>query len=307
MKYWFNIFFIGLITSAAAQVTDSVQSGEFLVYYEVSGEGSPVYVLSGGPGIAPHIMTDVIEELSRKNQIVLIHQRGTGKTSGPVNEQTIQIPNYSRDIKTIKEKLGHKKITLLGHSWGGQLAMDYSTRYPEDVTKMILVGSGGYNTDFREYFGDNIRSNLSENDQNTLQLLGRFFNRMPMVEVEGVITAMDALEMEYMKINKKGYFYDKSKVDQFEVSNEDINKQIMRLMGESINRIKWDLRDELKKNSIETLIVQGRQDPIDLETARAIQSAIEGSELEIIEQCGHFPWIEQPVKFYEIVSAFLEK
>lgn len=307
MKYLVKIFLIGLITSAEAQVIDSVPSGKFVVYYELSGEGSPIYILSGGPGIAPHIMNDVTEELSKNHQIVLIHQRGTGKTSGPLNEETIQIANYSRDIKAIKVKLGQKKINLLGHSWGGRLAMDYATRYPDDINKIILIGSAGYNSEFVEYFGDNIMSNLSKNDQKTLQLLERFFNQMPMVNEEGVIAAMNGLEMEYMKISRKGYFYDKSKVDELEISKEDINMQIMRLMGRSLKETNWDLKDELEKNNIETLIVQGRQDPIDLETARAIQSAMVGSELSIIEQCGHFPWIEQPVKFYEVLNAFLEK
>lgn len=307
MKYLIYILLIGLILSTEAQVSDSVQSGKFQVYYELSGEGSPVYVLSGGPGITPHIMNDVVEKLSKHHLTVLIHQRGTGKTSGPVNAETIKIADYSQDIKAVKEKLGHEKINLLGHSWGGRLAMDYSTRYPKDIKSMILVAPGRYIKEFQKYFAENIRSNLSYEDQKTLQSMDLFFSQMPLIQNDSVMKAIGALSLNYMKINRKGYFYDKSKVEELEISKKDINMQILGLMKESMNTMKSNIEDELDKINVETLIVQGRQDPIDLETARVIQSAIKKSELAIIERCGHFPWIEQPIEFYQLVNTFLVK
>jgi proline iminopeptidase len=69
----------------------------------------------------------------------------------------------------------------------------------------------------------------------------------------------------------------------------------------------YDVRDDLKKLARPVLIVHGHQDPIGDKTAEDIHAVISSSTLGYINQCGHFPWLEQPEKFREILSAFLDK
>ena len=78
-------------------------------------------------------------------------------------------------------------------------------------------------------------------------------------------------------------------------------------MMSSLEKSNWDLRDKLEKLKIETLILQRRQDPIDLETAGKTNAAIKESELVIIEQCGHFPWTEKSSDFYKAVYSFMQR
>jgi proline iminopeptidase len=306
MKHLTTIFFALTVTIASGQVIDSVKSGDIKVYFEVSGIGEPVYILSGGPGITPASMIPIVNELSKKYQCILVHQRGTGKTIIPINEQTIQIENYCQDIKSIKEKLGHKKISLLGHSWGGMLSMDYSVKYPDDINKLILVGSGGYNLNFFSYFGENIKSRLSLDDQKTTQILEEFMSRMDKsLYLDKVESELNYLMTEYVNIILKGYMFDKTKADQVKLTSRDFNSKIAGLMFGSLGKKNWDLKHSLEKLNVKALVIQGRQDPIDKETAQGIHSAIKGSELYIIERSGHFPWIEQPTDFYKKIFEYL--
>ena len=78
------------------------------------------------------------------------------------------------------------------------------------------------------------------------------------------------------------------------------------LIFSQLHKSNWDLRAALEKINIPTFIVQGRQDPIDLETARDIQAVIKGSKVQVIEKCGHFPWIEHEEEFYKLILEFMD-
>ncbi len=303
-----KIILLALISvQSFGQVIDSVNSGEFTIYYELMGEGKPIYILSGGPGITPQYMKGVSEELSKNYQTILIHQRGTGNTVVPLNEETIQIDKYCQDIKAIKDKLDHDKISLLGHSWGGMLAMHYITSFPDDIGQTILVSSGGYNLDFLKYFGSNIWSKLSEEDQQVFNVYNEFLEHVGELETNDSLQyALARLSLDMQNIWVKGYLFDKSYANQIQLSEKDLNHQIVPHMFGSLIRTNWNLKDNLTRlKNTKTLIVQGRQDPIDLETAIQINDAINGSQLKIIESCGHFPWIEKPEEFFSIINDFM--
>ena len=110
--------FITCYFLASSQPIDSVQSGNTIIYYQVEGSGDPIYILSGGPGTNPTYIQPICDELSKTYQTILVHQRGTGKSHVEVNKEHVNIDLYCQDIKAIKEKLHHQKISVLGHSGG---------------------------------------------------------------------------------------------------------------------------------------------------------------------------------------------
>jgi proline iminopeptidase len=66
----------------------------------------------------------------------------------------------------------------------------------------------------------------------------------------------------------------------------------------------FDLVAGLEKVKAPVLVIHGKQDP--LETAQEVHEAIAGSRLEIIEEAGHFPWLEKPERVYRLLKEFLE-
>ena len=283
------------------QKIDSVTVDGITVYYETEGSGAPIYIISGGPGFTPYYMKPMTAELSQKYQTVLIHQRGTGQTKVLLNEQTINMDEYVKDIKAIKEKLNHKKITLLGHSWGGMLAMNYAAIHPDEIDKLILVSSGSPDLSFYNFFVDNLHSKLSEDDQYSSQALLRLFG-----QAEKGIEANQVF-LEYQNLLTKAYFYDKSKAKGIGIlTAEDFNVAAFNLIFNAMYKGNWDIKQKLGGINIHTLIIHGRQDPVGMETPHLINQTIKGSKLSIIEKCGHFPWIEQPDIFFKTINEFIE-
>ncbi len=306
MKFFLNLSFLLFPFFVSAQQLDSINNNGVKVFYEVSGQGEPIYVLSGGPGITPAYMNPIIAELSKKYQCVLIHQRGTGKTIVPITKETIQIEKYDQDIDFIKNKLGHKKIILLGHSWGGMLAMDYAAHHPNDVSKLVLIGSGGYNLDFLSYFSDNIFSKLSQEDQRMIRVYDSFNGMMGKNKANSQVhTEMQYLGTEFMNTFTHGYVYDKASAEKVTLKPEEINMDILEVIFGTLAEKGWDLKKQLETLNISTLIIQGRQDPIDYQTAEDIHAALKGSKLHFINQSGHFPWIEQREEFFKTIWEFL--
>lgn len=256
----------------------------------------------------PTYIQPICDELSKTHQTILVHQRGTGKSHIDVNKENITIDLYCQDIRAIKEKLHHQKIILLGHSWGGMLSMHYAASFPDDVDKMLLISSGGSSVNFYNYFGNNIRSRLSAEDKAFVSLLDEYFNKvwdLPMND--SLRGALNWLATEEVNILSRAYFYDKSLAAQNKTGPEDLNFKVLETMVQSLFAAHWDLAPELKTINIPTLILQGRQDPIDLETARVTQDAIPYSKLVILEKCGHFPWIEQNEEFFSVVEKYLSE
>src|SRR5438445_7192149 len=80
-------------------------------------------------------------ELGRFSQAIFYDQRGTGNSTGNNDWQTNPFETYINDLNQLREALGFKTITLLGHSWGGILASLYTLAFPDQVEKVIYVNS----------------------------------------------------------------------------------------------------------------------------------------------------------------------
>ncbi|MGA9648959.1 alpha/beta fold hydrolase [Pedobacter sp.] len=301
LKIFVPLIYLTTINQAIAQKIESAELNGHLVFYEIKGKGLPIFVLAGGPGLNPAYMTPLVDELSKSYQCILVNQQGTGKTRFRKSEINY-IDEFSDDIYRLKNYLGYNQVSVLGHSWGGMLAMNLACRYPKEIENLILVASGGYNLGFLGYFQDNIFSNLSDADQRLIshqQELRKSSNAFSKSNEKCLS------QTELTNVMVKGYFFDKAHASVASLKPGDLNEDAASEVWKSLSQNDWDLKDRLKLLKVRTLIIQGRQDPMDLQTANAIHAAIAHSSLQIIESCGHFPWIEKGDTFYACIRNFL--
>lgn len=291
----------------SAQTIDSVRNENAVIYFQLYGQGYPIYLLSGGPGIDPDYLKGLTEQLGTSNQVIVVHQRGTGMSEGPFNEEDISIDLFCKDIHAIKEKLKHETFILLGHSWGGMLAMHYATVFPEDLSKLLLVSSGGCNLTFFNYFGDNISAGLSKEKQDSSRLLSARYAQLVTIPGDSAKQLYFPVLFDLFNMNTSGYYYDKSLAPVKKLTEDNFSLGVNRFMINKLYRDQWDLRDELAKVNVPTRIIIGRQDPVDLETAWVMRDAIPSSQLVVIEKCGHFPWVEQRDRFFQVVNEFIRE
>ena len=103
-----------------------------------------IIVLHGGPGMldSSYLMPQ-LREIYEENEIIFYDQRGSGKSlDTPINEQLITTEQFIKDLDDLRKGLNiNNKVVLLGHSWGGVLAMNYAITYPEYVSALILMST----------------------------------------------------------------------------------------------------------------------------------------------------------------------
>jgi proline iminopeptidase len=111
------------------------------------------------------------------------------------------------------------------------------------------------------------------------------------------------------RIMLSSYFFERNNATLFEKKfrPDDMNPYIPLLMMDDLRKRGWDLRPKLQAITAPVLLVQGRQDPAGEANILETHRAIKGSDLRFLDKCGHFPWLEQPVPFFEIVREFLNQ
>ena len=268
------------------------------LYYRGAGSGTPAILLSGGPGFEVDYMMPVGDFLPADYRRIFLEQRGTGRSRpANVNSETMTLQTVVEDLEALRLHLKQDRLLIIGHSWGGMLAMAYAVAHPDRVDRLILIGSGGPTLEFAQWFNDNIEMRLRPED-----IEARSYWQAAVKN--GVDREKAALEG--VRAITPGYFFDRKKALAFAATMKDgaLHPEVNAMLFGDLSK-RYDLRDGLKKLDRPVLIVQGHQDPIGDKTAEDLHALIPGSTLTYINKAGHFPWLEQPEEFQRSVAAFL--
>ena len=118
-----------------------LQVGPARLYCRVVGEGPPIVVLHGGPDFDHTYLLPELDRLADVCRLVYYDQRGRGRSAQGVDPEDVTIQSEVADLDGLLDALDHEPVAILGHSWGGALAMEYATRHPERVSHLILLNS----------------------------------------------------------------------------------------------------------------------------------------------------------------------
>jgi proline iminopeptidase len=111
------------------------------VWCSRSGEGSAgatLLCLHGGPGAPSHYL-EPLRRLSRDRPVVLYDQLGCGRSDRPAGSEHYRAERFVEELATVRETLGIDRFHLLGHSWGGALAVMYSLTRPHGMQSLVLA------------------------------------------------------------------------------------------------------------------------------------------------------------------------
>ena len=259
---------------------------------EEYGSGTPVLLLAGGPGFNAGYLEPVWNILGGKCKVIVPDQRGTGNSAvETVNEASMSLENYNNDIEALRMHLNLDKLTIIGHSWGGMLAMEYAASHSEHVRKLLLLGPGGPTANFVSYFFDNVNMRLYKSDFEEIAALseegkppyqgmwpGYFFDREKGLENKS--------DTDFSS------FYGQPEVDKFTMGDYFSSGE-QRVAG-------------LKEYKGPIHIIQGRQDPMGASTVQEIKQALPESQIYFIEKTGHYPWLENDAQKEEFFKLLFE-
>jgi proline iminopeptidase len=287
-----------VLCSATVRAKDgSFTRDGVVLHYRTAGAGRPVILLGGGPGLDVDYMLPVADFLPASYGRVFLEQRGTGRSRLALTSETMTLHNVVEDLEGLRVHLQQERLFLVGHSWGGMLAMAYAAAHPDRIDKMILIGPGGPTLEFTTRFSDNIRMRLHPEDLEAER-------SWQDAEKRGVDA--DKVALEAIRAVTPGYFFDREKGLAFarQLPDGTAHGKVNELLFEDMAK-HYDSRPGLQKLDRPVLIVQGHQDPLGDKTAEDIHAAIATSVLTYLDKCGHYPWLEQPVAFRKAIAQFL--
>lgn len=274
-------------------------NGTSLFVREV-GQGDPLLVVHGGPGMEHSYLVPGIDVLAQDAQLVLYDQRGTGRSLEIDDASELTLDAFLADIDGVRASLGREQIDVLAHSWGALLGLLYAARYPERVRSLVLVGSVEPGQRFAEQSAERASRLRTASDAALIDSLARS---------DGFATRDPETVSRLYWAAFRPTFADRGRADGLRIAfteltarrGSDVAAGVMGPLGS------FDFWSEVASIEAPTLIVHGAADPSPLEVPTALREAIPGAELVVLEDSGHFPFLEEPQAFREAVGSFLAR
>lgn len=273
-----------------------IQTGDETIHITTYGEGQPILIINGGPGMNSDGFRALAEKIGTSNKAILYDQRGTGESTIPsIDSKSITLDAMINDIEIIRNHLGIDQWVILGHSFGGMLGSYYSAKYPQRIKGLILSASGGIDMDVFPRL--NITARLTSREKDSLD----YWN----AKIARGDTTYNA-RLRRGKFLAPAYLYDKSHVPVVAERLTQGNRTILGLVFQNMRKINFDCSEGLKEVKVPVLIIQGKQDVIDRKTAETAQKVLINSTLVMLDNCGHYGWLDQPELYFKSINEYLE-
>lgn len=296
-KKVFILFLLISCNSIHAQTKQNIVSGDNIIHLKTYGAGEPLLIINGGPGMNSDGFKSLAKIIGGSYKAIIYDQRGTGQSKiSKIDTTTITLDSMTNDIEIIRNHLKIENWVVLGHSFGGMLASYYASIYPKKIKGLILSSSGGINMDL--FSRISITSRLTKIQRDSLN----YWN----TKISNGDTSYFA-RLQRGKYLAPAYLYDKSNVPIIAERLTQGNSTINQLVYQNMRKIDFDCSEGLKKLKVPVLIIQGREDLIDKETAETAVSILQNSTLVILENCGHYGWLDQPKEYFENIDSYLVK
>lgn len=276
-----------------------IPADDTFLFVRKIGSGDPVVVVHGGPGLNHHYLLPYMDALANKHELIYFDQRYCGESEANLDTSKIHIEQWVEDIESLRKGLGLEQMTLLAHSFGAHLAFRYALKYPQRVSKIISVcglslswvGVGLFAKEFLKRTKP-LREQLEE-----IRLSKSYQEGKPYVH------------RAFYKLIFSSYCYDPCSSENINLSftNESARNGVIvsQYLRDELFTKQFDLTAELNALDIPILAIQGIADPYPADKARADAEALKNGYYIEFEECGHFPFMEQPKKFNATVNKFL--
>jgi proline iminopeptidase len=271
-------------------VQGTFESAGLTLHYTAVGSGSPVVILSGGPGMDVDYMRPVAEMVAATHHTaILLEQRGTGRSMPAVlDAKTVSGELMLADVEALRVKLGVTQVMLLGHSAGAITALSYAIAHPAAVKALVLMGVPG--------------PEFKENSKADAVLMERLTAEDK--ALMGEASAHPEKFMDVLRVLFAADFSDRAKGRAFAATQTAQNFHVTTMtLIESSGA--YDLRAGLSTLHMPVLIVQGKDDPYSPEIAAETKDSVAGAQMVAVDGAGHFGWLEQPGAYETALSGFL--
>lgn len=292
------------------------------LWYKVSGQPrlgqAPLVFLAGGPGYNSYSFEKTIgAQLERHTQMIYLDERGTGRSERPWTMQ-YDLATLAKDIETLRRSMSVPKLSLIGHSFGGTVALEYASRYPEHLQKLIIVdGAADIPKTFAFWRAEIERKYPAAWRSGEEGVKGKAYQRaLGSGDQCAVTKALFALEMDVLsKPESKDFHHWQQFRDQRFRREQDAQDAAsgLRNTGEMSSsyfnpgsKFLCYRFTAYNKLTMPVLVMVGRYDgAVGTEQLVSLTKRLPHAQFDEFDQSAHFPYAEEPVKFDHDVATFL--
>lgn len=259
-------------------------------YFDV-GEGDTILFIHPFAGAIENWIFN-IRTLSRHFRTIALDLPGYGKST-KLKNINYSVNFYSDIVLKFIDKLKLRSIYLAGNSLGGNIALVCALRSPDKIKKLILVDAAGVIP-----FPSVLRCVLKIIIKEVGPYL-KFYKPHPLI-IKGI------LRWAFYERSKTLSAFEKDVIEYINTNNYRVWAEVIYKTIYSI--IDTDLREEIRKINVPTLIIWGDHDRVlFVDDGLFFHEHLPNSKLVIFKNCGHFPHIEHPAKFNKVVLEFLKE
>jgi pimeloyl-ACP methyl ester carboxylesterase len=259
----------------------SLVTDQGIIHYEAYGRGRPVLLLHGWLG-SWALWRETIEVLGKEFRTYAIDFWGFGESDNTRGKEEFTVDNFVELVHQFMDRMGIVKAPLVGHSMGGTVSLSTAIRYPQQVVKVVVIGS---------------------------PITGESLNLLLKVSGNPAAASFFWISPAGLRLFLRAYSYlmarDGRKMA--EMIDKDVSQITMQSFFQSIGTLRrTDLRPRLGEVRVPTLGIYGKRDIIVRPSQKdSLKDGVKHANIAYYPDAGHFPMLDTPQRFNEDLREFL--
>lgn len=294
--------FISSLLFSFALLGASAQASEFKVHD--TGQGQSVLILSGGPGFTAWNLLPLQQQIAQRHRALLFDMRGMGDQAQLPLTQARLLDQWVEDIETVRKEKKIKSWTLVGHSWGGIMALVYAKAYPKQVDRIVLLNPVDPEKRGLADILDRINARQAQYKPDAWD--AEFDNKE--TTMKGFSATDESVRLYQIRHVLPTYFVDMQQGEAYaaQFTAADFSPEINSRIWQEYDAAPFTKADADRLTQ-PISFADCDQDLLMPENQRGLKSYFPKMTTKIIKGCAHFPWVEQPKVFYPWLNKTLAR
>jgi len=299
----------GVQTGGIKMIPIKTPKGTFNIWTKKIGNNPKIKVLllNGGPG-ATHEYFECFESFFPAEGIEFIYydQLGCGNSDNPNDTSMWDLPRYVEEVEKVRQALNLDKdnFYLLGHSWGGILALEYALKYQDHLKGLII---------------SNMVASIPAYGKYAENVLAKQLKPEVLAEIRALEAKSDYANPRYMELLMPNFYAEhicRIPLDQWP---EPVNRSFAKMnqslyvtmqgpseFGVSGKLIKWDRVADLKKLSVPTLAIGAKHDTMDAKEMEMISEKAQNGSYLYCPNGSHMSMYDDQENYFKGLISFIK-
>lgn len=275
-----------------------VRGLDFAVWMSPPVPGSiPVLAINGGMIYGHDLLWPAFAPFAVGRQVILYDQRGRGETQAPPGLRAARVEHDVLDVPALREALGIAQWDLVGHSWGGGIALLAAAEDALGVRRVVTFDAVGATSGWLDLLHERALEHLGRRGATEEQA------RLALLDPSALHEPDAARHADYSRTMYAAWFHDQ---EMRSFSPPRALSPTGATIAARLRREGYDWRDRYRAVQAPVLLIHGTEDAIPLAEAERSAALIPHARVVAIPEAGHMPFFENPAPSFEAALEFLD-